>query len=90
MSYFVVEIKILKDMANSKFRLYSFLDLSISIIGIALCAFTVYWLYTGVAFEFLLFCGTLGAVMTVLGTSLFIDLIKFKNRLNKRGIYFTN
>lgn len=77
-------------MAHSKFRLYSILDLTISIIGIALCAFTVYWLYQGVAFEFLLFSGTLGAVMTVLGTSLFVDLVKFKNRLNKRGVYFTN
>lgn len=77
-------------MANSKFRLYSFLDLSISIIGIMLCVLTVYWLQLGVAFEFLLFCGTLGAVMTVLGTSLYVDLLKFKSRLNKRGIYLTN
>ncbi|WP_421875996.1 hypothetical protein [Marinoscillum sp.] len=77
-------------MANSKFRLYSLLDLSISILGMILCAFTIYWLYQGVVFEFLLFLGTLGAVMTVLGTSLFVDLLKFRARLNKRGIYMTH
>lgn len=77
-------------MANSKFRLYSILDLSISVIGLALCVLTAYWLHLGVAFEFLLFCGTLGAVMTVLGTSLYVDLLKFRSRLNKRGIYFSN
>lgn len=77
-------------MANSKFRLYSFLDLSISVLGMILCGFTIYWLYQGVSFEFLLFSGTLGAVMTVLGTSLFVDLLKFRSRLNKRGIYFSN
>ncbi len=76
-------------MVASKFRLYSFLDLSISIIGFTLCACTVYWLYIGVAFEFILFCGTLGAVMTVLGTSLYVDLLKFKSKLNKRDVSFS-
>ncbi|MEQ8472674.1 MAG: hypothetical protein RIC35_15890 [Marinoscillum sp.] len=77
-------------MAQAKFRLYSILDVTISIIGLTLCILTTYWLYLGVAFEFLLFSGTLGAVMTVLGTSLFIDLIRFRSKMAKKDIYFFN
>jgi|GEM_PF-3101623 len=75
-------------MTKSKIRLYLALDLLIMLVGLALCGLSIYGLYSNVAIELLLFVSTMGAIMTMLGSSLFIDLIRFNSSMKKSEFQF--
>lgn len=73
-------------MSKTKIRMYLALDVLIMVIGLALCGLSIYGLYSNIAIELLVFVSTMGAIMTMLGSSLLIDLIKFNSSLKKSNI----
>lgn len=73
-------------MKKTKIKFYLLIDLLIMVVGLSLCALSIFGLYHNVAFELLLFVSTLGAIMTMLGSSLFVDMLKFRSTLRKSGM----
>lgn len=70
-------------MTRRKIKLYSIFDLSIAIVGVALCVLALSLLNSALPFELLVLLGLMGVIMAVLGTSLFIDMIQFRSELKK-------
>ncbi|RED99400.1 hypothetical protein [Marinoscillum furvescens] len=70
-------------MTRRKLKLYSIFDLTIAVVGVALCVLALSLLNSALPFELLVLLGLMGVIMAVLGTSLFIDLIQFRSELRK-------
>ncbi len=75
-------------MTKSKVRLYLTLDVLITLVGLALCGVSIYGLYSNIAIELLVFVSTMGAIMTMLGSSLLLDLVRFNSYQKKQQIQF--
>lgn len=68
-------------MTRKKLKLYIILDTMLLVLGVAIFGASIYGLYNNFAFEVLLFSGTLGTIMTMLGASLLMDMIKLRTSL---------